>query len=60
MAHGLLEALDLLSIGVVVLHLPDAVAVEKNDINMLYIDKRIATLELLTQRHKLGSQFPYL
>ena len=60
MAHGLLQALDLLSIGVVVLHLPDAVVVEKNDINMLYIDKRIATLGLLTQRHKLESQFPYL
>jgi len=28
--------------------------------NVPYIDKRIATLELLTQRHKLRSQFPYL
>ena len=38
----------------------NAVAVEKININIPYIDKRISTLELLTQRHKLSSQFPYL
>ena len=57
MAHCLLRTLDLLSIGVVVLHLQRSSCWKKYSI---CIDKRIAILEFLTQRHKLGSQFPYL
>ena len=56
-AHYLLWALDLLSIGVVVLHLQRSSCWKKYTI---CIDKRIAVLELLTQRRKLRSQFPYL
>ena len=57
MAHCFLRTLDLLSIGVVVLHLQRSSCWKKYSI---CIDKRIAILEFLTQRHKLGSQFPYL
>ena len=57
MAHCLLQALDLLSIGVAVLHLPTQWALKKHS---LYIVKRIAILEFLTRRHQLRSQFPYL
>ena len=57
MAHCLLRALDLLSIGVVVLVLQCSSCWKKYS---SCIDKRNAILELLTQRHKLRSQFPYL
>ena len=65
MAHYLLRALDLLSIGVAVLHLPLHWLLEGERKTtktkyFIYIDKRIALLELLTERHKIRSQFPYL
>ena len=56
MAHCLLQALDLLRIGVVVLHLPTQQLLKK--IHSFYTDKRIAILELLTQRLRLRSEFP--
>ena len=57
MAHCLLRALDLFSIGADVLHLQRGSCWKKY---FICIDKRIAILELLTQRHKLRSQLPYL
>ena len=50
------------SIGVAVLHLPTQQTVGRCKITryFIYIDRRIAILELFTQRHKLRSQFPYL